>query len=203
MVITDASVETSELTDLLDRARQGDAPAFCALVAPLAARLFRQALALCGNPAAAEDLAAETMAEAWKSFRRYDRSCQLSTWLYAILLHRYQKSVCRARARPLSLAALPEADARQSLDAQANLPAPDRSPAETVGRAEDAARLQQLVEALPERHRAVIQLRFFADAPLADIAAVLRCSVGTVKSRLHYALEKLREPARALNLFEH
>jgi len=58
MVITDDRVEASELTDLLNRAAQGDAPAFCALVEPLAPRLFRQALALCGDPAAAEDLAA-------------------------------------------------------------------------------------------------------------------------------------------------
>ena len=46
---------------------------------------------------------------------------------------------------------------------------------------------------LPEKHREIIQLRFFEDASLPDMAAVLGCSVGTVKSRLHHALEKLRK----------
>jgi DNA-directed RNA polymerase specialized sigma24 family protein len=45
-------------------------------------------------------------------------------------------------------------------------------------------------------------LRFFEDASLSEIAALLECSVGTVKSRLHYALEKLRVSTRDLNLSE-
>jgi RNA polymerase sigma factor (sigma-70 family) len=53
--------------------------------------------------------------------------------------------------------------------------------------------LIRCVEALPEKQREIIQLRFFEDASLPDIAALLGCSVGTVKSRLHYALEKLRK----------
>ncbi len=58
---------------------------------------------------------------------------------------------------------------------------------------ETAARLRQYLELLPEKHRQVILLRFFEDASLPDMAAVLGCSVGTVKSRLHHALEKLRK----------
>ena len=46
---------------------------------------------------------------------------------------------------------------------------------------------------LPDKHRQIMLLRFFEDASLPDMAAVLGCSVGTVKSRLHHALEKLRK----------
>ena len=46
---------------------------------------------------------------------------------------------------------------------------------------------------LPEKHREIIRLRFFEDASLPDMALILGCSVGTVKSRLHHALEKLRK----------
>ena len=45
---------------------------------------------------------------------------------------------------------------------------------------------------LPEKHRQVIHLRFYADASLEEIAAALGCAIGTVKSRLHHGLEKLR-----------
>src|SRR5947207_14557682 len=103
MVITDDPVEESVGPDLLLSAREGDAEAFCLLIKPLQTRLLRQATALCGDVTAAEDLVAETLVEAWKSVVRYDDTCRFSTWLYAILLHRYQKSVRRSRSRPRSL----------------------------------------------------------------------------------------------------
>jgi RNA polymerase sigma-70 factor (ECF subfamily) len=53
--------------------------------------------------------------------------------------------------------------------------------------------LRQEVAALADAHREVIELRFFAEASLAEIAAALDIPVGTVKSRLHHALEKLRQ----------
>ena len=56
-----------------------------------------------------------------------------------------------------------------------------------------AIQLRRCIEALAEKHRQIILLRFFEDASLPDIANVLGCSVGTVKSRLHHALEKLRK----------
>jgi len=48
------------------------------------------------------------------------------------------------------------------------------------------------IQTLPAKHQQVIYLRFYADDSLEGIAAVLGCSVGTVKSRLFHALEKLR-----------
>ena len=69
-------------------------------------------------------------------------------------------------------------------------------------RRETADRLREAVSALPEKHQQVILLRFFEEASLAEIAALLGCSVGTVKSRLHYALEKLREAQEGVNLLE-
>ena len=66
---------------------------------------------------------------------------------------------------------------------------------------EDAQRVRQAVASLPEEHRLVVELRFFAGARLGEIAAVLGCPLGTVKSRLHHALEKLRQMNLEVNLF--
>ena len=107
MVISDDGIETTAPGELLQRARAGDAPAFCRLTEPLQSRLLRQAAAMTGDVNAAEDLVSETLVEAWKSLARYDGSCRFSTWLCAILLHRRQKWARRARSRPLSLAWLP------------------------------------------------------------------------------------------------
>lgn len=193
MAITDDRLTPSAAPELLARARAGDPDGFCLLIEPLQARLLRQAAALTGEVSLAEDIVSETLVAAWKSFSRYNGSCQLSTWLYAILLHRYQKSVRRARSRPIALAWLSLFEARDLSNRQENLAAPGPSPAEVVAQNETLAQLRQCIERLPEKHARVILLRFFEDASLPDMAAVLGCSIGTVKSRLHHALEKLRK----------
>jgi RNA polymerase sigma-70 factor (ECF subfamily) len=193
MVITEDCVEPSAAPELFARARVGEASAFCSLTEPLQTRLLRQAAALSGDLSLAEDLVSETLVEAWKSFARYNESCRLSTWLYAILLHRWQKSLRHARSRPISFAGLSRIEADELHSQQENIPSQEASPAETAARTETFLQLRQCVERLPEKHRHVILLRFFEDASLPDIAVVLNCSVGTVKSRLHHALEKLRE----------
>ncbi len=193
MVITDDRLTPPAAPELLARARAGDARDFSLLLEPLQARLLHQAAALTGDLNLAEDIVSETLVEAWRSFSRYNESCQLSTWLYAILLHRYQKSVRRARSRPIALALLSLFEARDLCQQQENVAAPGPSPAEAVAQREAFAQLRQCIELLPEKHARVILLRFFENASLPDMAAVLDCSVGTVKSRLHHALEKLRK----------
>ena len=193
MVITDDPPERSDSRELLSRACEGEAEAFCLLTEPLQARLLRQAVALAGDVGAAEDLVSETLVEAWRSLPRYNQTCRLSTWLYAILLHRHRKAIRRARCRPISLAWLPFFERQNFQDRQENLSSSELSPAEAMAQNETAARLRQCLELLPEKHRQVILLRFFEDASLPDMAAALGCSVGTVKSRLHHALEKLRQ----------
>lgn len=191
-------VQQSE--NLLSQARQGDGEAFCELLGAHEQRLYQQAVALCGNLASAEDLVAETMVEAWKSLRRFDGTCRFSTWLYAILLHRFQKMARRARSRPLPLASLSaqETETRERLLARLSDEQP--LPAEVLQHQELAARLQDAVQALPLKHQQVVLLRFFEEASLPEIAAALEVSVGTVKSRLHYALVKLRQMESLVNL---
>jgi RNA polymerase sigma-70 factor (ECF subfamily) len=193
MVIADDRLTPPIESELLTRARGGDSDCFYSLIEPLQARLLRQAIALSGDLHLAEDIVSETLVEAWKSLSRYNESCRLSTWLYAILLHRYQKSVRRARSRPIALALLSPFEAEDSSKRQENLAAPEPSPAETAAQNEAFAQLRQCIELLSQRHARVVLLRFFEDASLPDMAAVLGCSIGTVKSRLHHALEKLRK----------
>jgi RNA polymerase sigma-70 factor (ECF subfamily) len=202
MVITADRPEIAGTADLLTRARAGESSAFCHLAVEHERRLLQQACGLARDQSAAEDLVAETLVEAWRSLSRYNGTCRFSTWLFSILLHRHQKALRRARSRPIPLAALPSAEADERQQSQENLPAADPSPAEQAMQREAAGKLQEAVAALPEKHQQVILLRFFEDASLPEIAAVLGCSVGTVKSRLHYGLEKLREAQQAMNLSE-
>jgi RNA polymerase sigma-70 factor (ECF subfamily) len=176
--------------ELIDRAKAGEAIAFERLAGRHAAPLWRCALALGKDSHWAEDLAQETLVEAWGSLARFDGRCRFSTWLYGILRHRFLKGRRRQNAvRPFAS------------DALGQEPCTARSPEESAEVSEDAQRVRQAVASLPEEHRLVVELRYFAGATLEEIAAALGCPLGTVKSRLHHALDKLRQMDIAVNLF--
>lgn len=188
----------TDIEQLIDRAQQGSRPAYEELIRSHEVALLRHARGLCRDRSLAQDLAQETLLEAWRSIRRYNGRCRFSTWLYAILLHRHQKHLRRAKRWPVSF---PRVFGGTDED--------ERTPSEPVddstpeGHAEDidrATQVRRAIDQLPSAQRQVILLRFYEDAPLAEIAAALKCRLGTVKSRLHYGLEKLRllvEPPEA------
>jgi RNA polymerase sigma-70 factor (ECF subfamily) len=75
-------------------------------------------------------------------------------------------------------------------------------PTEDALRREKAAQIRAAIDTLPPKHQQVVCLRFYEEASLAEIASALGLSLGTVKSRLHHALKKLRQMPSLLNLFE-
>ena len=176
--------------ELIDRAQAGEAIAFEQLARRHAASLWRCAMALGKDRHWAEDLVQETLVESWRSLARFDGRCRFSTWLYGILRHRFLKGRRRQHAAGLSAS---DAIVQQKCTA--------RSPENSAEASEDAERVRRAVANLPEEHRLVVELRFFAGATLDEIAAALGCPLGTVKSRLHHALEKLRQMNLAVNLF--
>ena len=186
-----AAPQTEEESELVARSREGDVAAFSRLMQGHQSRLVAQALAFCGDPHQARDLAQETMVAAWKSLARFDGSCRFFTWLYAILLRQHRKTVGWFSRR------LPLATLEQQAAAQRHEDAAAREPA--VGDDEESALIRAMVTALPAKHREVIRLRFYAEASEAEIAAALGISAGTVKSRLHHALEKLRQMKEKVN----
>ena len=177
--------------DLIALARGGDLQAFSRLMEELQPQMMAQSLAFCGDHQQAQDLVQETMIAAWKSLPRFDGSCRFFTWLYVILLRQHRRALGWF-SRRLPLATLEQQAAAGRLEAT------------TTGGAEgaeaiEAELLRAMLTALPARHREVVRLRFYAEASEVEIAAALGISMGTVKSRLHNALKKLRRMKEKMN----
>lgn len=193
---TEVETASSETLRFLAQARAGDAEAFGEVYRAYATRLLRQAMVLCGNVAFAEELAQDTLVDAWKCLHWYNGRCEFFTWLCAILLNRYRNSIRNNRLLPVS--ALGSREQAEFTDAVAKLADRSSLPDEAAEWREQSALVRKCVQALPAKHQQVIYLRFYVDDSLEGIAAALDCSVGTVKSRPFHALEKLRRMS-ALN----
>ena len=179
----------SETGSLLAQARAGDAEALGELCRAYETPLLRQAFALCRRESLAEDLAQDTLVEAWQGLHRYNGRCRFFTWLCAILINRYRNTLRRKSLLPFFAWTRPDDDPRSLAG---SVPANDASPDQAAQSREQAELLRQCIASLPLKHQQVIHLRFYVDDSLEGIAAALGCSVGTVKSRLFHALEKLR-----------
>lgn len=152
---------------------------------------MRHATAMCGDVNAAEDLAQETLVEAWNGIQRYNGRCQIFTWFCSIMLHRHRNMF--RKKRPLAFSFLGLGDFKQAESNLVNLEDSGGTPNELAQMAERTAMLLRSLERLPTKQRMVVYLRFYAQESIEGIAAALGCSAGTVRSRLFFALERMRK----------
>jgi RNA polymerase sigma-70 factor (ECF subfamily) len=171
------------------RCRAGDTQAFAAIVERYQGMVSGVAARAARDPEDAEDVAQEVFVRAWKSLRTFRGDAKFSTWLYRIALNtamRHAGKSANERKRRVE----PGPD---RADALADLPAdPEDGPEATVWRRMSNAALREAVHALPEKHRAVIILHYFEEKTSEEIAEILGLSIGTVWSRIHYAVKKLK-----------
>jgi RNA polymerase sigma-70 factor (ECF subfamily) len=133
----------------------------------------------------AEDIVQDALARAWQKRRQYDPARgSLQSWLLALVAD--QARARRRRPKPLwERVLLGTADHDQ--DELTRLPSSGRS----AGHDEAALDLRAAVQRLAPRQRATVVLHHFVDLPIDDVAALLQCSPGTVKSTLHDARRAL------------
>lgn len=191
-------ISADEPLDLLEQARRGNEASFNALCRLYENRLFRQAMLLCGDESTARDLTQDTMFEAWKSLARYSGECRFFTWACSILIHCHRRSI--RRQRPLAFSWLLPFERERVEATLVNHGDSKPSPSDLAEEQERAAVLQRCLARLPEKQREVVYLRFYVDSSLDGIASALGCSIGTVKSRLFNALDRLMRMNELKNL---
>ncbi|MCK7579496.1 MAG: RNA polymerase sigma factor [Chromatiales bacterium] len=180
----------SEATDeeLMQRYRDGDAHAFETLYARHKGPVYRYILRQCGVAALAEELFQDIWMNLIKARSRYQPRARFTTWLYTLAHNRLVDHYRRQAAGvPISYDDDPDEPLIEQV-ADSETHEPDNE----FERRRQAQRLLRLLAGLPEAQREAFLLREEGGLSLEDMAAVMEVNVETAKSRLRYALAKLR-----------
>lgn len=152
----------------------GQRAGFAELFSQMAPRLYRTALGILGNPHDASDALQEAGLKAFRYYHTLHEPEAAPGWLTRILVNAcHDQATRRARAVPFGL--VPQGEEGATSDSEADW------------------ELVQAMQQLPDEQRVTVVLRFFQDLSVAQIATVTGVPEGTVKSRLHSALGKLRQ----------
>jgi RNA polymerase sigma-70 factor (ECF subfamily) len=174
---------------LIERARQGDQEAFRQLWDTHHGVAMAAAMRLCHDVTLAEDITQGAFLLAWRGLPRFQAGLPFRPWLMRIM-YRHALDVMERQRVYTRLYAPMAQEAPVSSASLAYLASPrERDPQEMVAEREELR--QALVRLKPDQRR-VIALRYGADLSEAEIAQVLKWPVGTVKSRLNRARERLR-----------
>ncbi|MFI7070074.1 RNA polymerase sigma factor [Micromonospora sediminicola] len=169
--------------DIVTRVRAGDREAYDLLVARHTASAYRTALLLGAGPDA-EDVVQEAFVKAYRKLSRYRGDASFRSWLLAIVANE-SRNLHRSRTRRHGLT-LRAATAGPTTDATTD------DGLDAVLAAERRAALVDALRRLPARDREVIVCRYLLDLGEEETVTVLGLPRGTVKSRTHRALAKLR-----------
>jgi RNA polymerase sigma-70 factor (ECF subfamily) len=181
--------------DLMLAYRAGDAAAFDALYARHRGGVFRYLRRQTRNAAVAEELFQDVWMRLIDARARYEPQAKFSTWLYTIAHNRLMDHF--RSGRRAALVSYDDAD-----DPPPEPVADTPQPEETLARKQDAARLLAAIDALPAAQREAFVLQQEGDLSVEEIAAATGVNRETAKSRLRYAMAKLRAqlvPAVAAN----
>lgn len=167
--------------DLMARiAGQADEQAFAALFAHFAPRVKGFLMKSGATATLAEDCAQDVMATVWRKAAMFDPArASAATWIFTIARNRRIDILRRdARPEPEDLSWGPEAEA---------------DPADALEMQQDTARLGEAIALLPPNQRELIERAYFGDLSHGEIAQITGLPLGTIKSRIRLALEKLRQ----------
>lgn len=153
-------------------------------------RLYRSAWLFTRNHDDAQDIVQETLFEAYKSFPVFRGNSSFFTWLYAILRNIYRRWLRKNKIYVNRKGNIEEGKSEESVNPGVG------GSVSLLERTELNISISNALAALPEKHSEILTLRHFEDFSYKEIAYILNCSIGTVKSRMSKARELLRKRLR-------
>ena len=178
-----AAPSQADLDDLLAAVANGDAGAFADLYAQISPAAFGLAIRVIGDRHLAEEVLQEVFLHIWRNASTFDADRGAAKGWILMLTHR--RSVDRVRAVQC-------ARERDIADAARIAATPGGDTATEAELRIDGARLRQQLSGLSAAQRRVIELSYFGGHTHAEIAELIGCPLGTVKSRIRDALPRLR-----------
>jgi RNA polymerase sigma-70 factor (ECF subfamily) len=173
---------------LIGRIASGDRLAMQVLFARHQTRVYRFVLRLVGNQAIAEDLIGEVFLDVWRQADRFEGRSAVSTWLLAIARF---KALSAIRRKPDE--ELDDETAGAIEDASDN-------PEVTLQKKDKGALLRKCLQSLSPDHREVIDLVYYHEKSVEEVAEITGIPEATVKTRMFYARKKLSELLKAAGI---
>lgn len=178
--------------DLMLSCRDGDEGAFEALYRRYEKPIFSFIYRIVMSAADAEDLCQETFFKVVRAKKKYRVSGKFKTWLFRIALNLCHDRLRRMKLRShLSLDAPMFSQDCQDIQLQKSISDPSSDPVKYVETDEMKTLVQQAFTMLPEKQRTVVVLKEYHALKFSEIADIMNCPVGTVKSLNHRGHQKL------------
>jgi RNA polymerase sigma-70 factor (ECF subfamily) len=178
---------------LLAAIKTGELGAFTGLVERHQRSLINFFYHLCWDRQAAEDCAQEVFLRVYSHLDTYEPQAKFTTFLFRIARNLWidRMRTAAVHGKPLSLESQGSGGDERAL--QDRVAGRSPSPVEILARREQQDALRRAIDQLPEEQKAVVILSEIQGMKYQDIGAILDVPVGTVKSRMHTAMEKLKD----------
>lgn len=177
----------SEL-EILNAVAGGNQAAFEQLYGLYEKRVFQYVCTLILDSALAEEVVGDTMLAVWSGAESFARTSRVSTWIFGIARHKALDAIRRTGKHQRTV----------DLDGAAEIPAQEDSPADSMQRKELGGITQRALSMLSREHREVLRLVFYEELPYDEIAVLLSIPTNTVKTRVYYAKQRLKEQIEQL-----
>jgi len=186
-----------KLKNLLNHARQGNQDAFAELVAFYEDKVYGLSYSLTKNQVDAQDLAQEVFLQAYLAIKNFRGEADFGTWLHRITVNLWLNNHHKKKIKPVfNLDAPLETEEGKMMRL---LPDSNDGPEEITVQKEFRRQVKAELNNLPPAQQTVLILREVEGYSYTEIAHILNCSVGTVRSRLSRARQCLQKKLRDLN----
>jgi len=184
---------------LVERVRRGDQKAFELLVVKYQRRIERLIGRMVRDADLVQDLAQETFLRAYRALPQFRGESAFYTWLYRIAVNTAKKALVELRREPVitEAALMPSGDADETFRPEAE-PIDPETPDAVIASREIAAAVNAAIERLSEDLRQAVVLREIEGLSYEEIAEIMNCPIGTVRSRIFRAREAIAQRLRPL-----
>lgn len=185
-----APVDPAEEPSLVRRSQQGDLTAYDELVRRYQERIYATIYHMTSNHEDANDLAQETFIKAFQAIKSFKGGSSFYTWIYRIAVNKTINFLKQRKNR--THLSLNDLDFNAEHDPDLVALVSDKTPRREVNLAELQEKLNTAMQKLSEPHRLVVTLHDVQGLPHDEIAEIMGCNIGTVRSRLFYARQQLQ-----------